>query len=330
MSNDDSTEIVSIVVPVYNEEDNLPEFLHRAQGVNGLLAKQNLQLEVVIVDDHSSDRTQEVARELMRTHDRIQYMRLSRNCGSHSAIAAGMLACKGDCAIAMAVDLQDPPELIPLLVERWQAGHDVVWAGRSHREGESFSRLFFSGLYYRLMSICGLPEMPEKGADVVLVDRKVIDAYNAIPEKHTSILGMILWMGFRQTSIEYIKQARRSGRSKWTLAKKVKLAIDSIVSFSYLPIRVMTIFGFFMASAGMVYATIVVIGRLLGWVSAGTGFAALMTVVLVGQGAILLMLGILGEYLWRTFDESRGRPRYIVETHATSSTLKTSMSGTTD
>ena len=310
---------VSVIVPVYNEEDNLPEFLRRAQEVNILLSKQKLQLEVVIVDDHSSDRTQEVSREQMLIHARIQYLRLSRNCGSHSAIAAGMLVCKGNCAIAMAVDLQDPPELIPLLVERWRAGHDVVWAGRSHREGESFSRLFFAGLYYRLMKICGLPEMPEKGADVVLVDRKVIDAYNAIPEKHTSILGMILWMGFRQTSIEYVKQARRSGRSKWTLAKKVKLAVDSIVSFSYLPIRAMTVFGFLMAVAGMIYATVIVTARLAGWVTAGTGFAALMTVLLVGQGAILVMLGILGEYLWRTFDESRGRPRYIVETHASSS-----------
>ena len=319
MSEDMPLQMLSVIIPAYNEEDNLLEFLRRAQEVNKLLANQNLQLEVVIVDDHSSDRTQQLASEQMRIHDQIQYLRLSRNCGSHSAIAAGMLVCKGQCAVAMAVDLQDPPELIPLLVERWRAGHDVVWAGRSSREGESFSRLFFSGLYYRLMKICGLPEMPEKGADVLLVDRKVIDAYNAIPEKHTSILGMILWMGFRQTSIEYVKQARRSGRSKWTLAKKVKLTVDSIVSFSYLPIRVMTIFGFLMASAGLLYALVIIVARIFGGVTAGTGFAALMTVVLVGQGAILVMLGILGEYLWRTFDESRGRPRYIVETHSSSS-----------
>lgn len=320
MSEDRALQILSVVIPAYNEEDNLPEFLRRAQEVNELLAKDNLQLEVVIVDDHSSDRTQDVARGLIKTHDRIQYLRLSRNCGSHSAIAAGMKVCKGQCAVAMAVDLQDPPELIPQLVDRWRAGHEVVWAGRSSREGESFSRLFFSQLYYRIMRICGLPEMPEKGADVVLIDRKVIDAYNAIPEKHTSILGMILWMGFRQTSISYVKQARRSGRSKWTLAKKVKLTVDSIVSFSYLPIRVMTIFGFLMALAGTLYAIVIVVARIFGGVTAGTGFAALMTVLLVGQGAILVMLGILGEYLWRTFDESRGRPRYIIETHSSSPT----------
>ena len=160
--------------------------------------------------------------------------------------------------------------------------------------------------------------MPTKGADFLLMDRKVIDAYNSIPEKNTSFLAMILWMGFRQTSIEYVKQARHAGTSKWTFAKKLKLFIDSMVSFSYVPIRLMSLLGFLMAVSGFVYALAVVVGRLTGWVAAGTGFAALMTVLLVGQGSILIMLGILGEYLWRTFDEARGRPRYIIEEYVTS------------
>ena len=173
-------------------------------------------------------------------------------------------------------------------------------------------------MYYRLMRWMALPEMPAKGADFLLIDRKVIDACNAISEKHTSLLAMILWMGFRQTSIEYVKQARHAGKSKWTLAKKLKLFVDSIVSFSYVPIRLMSLLGLLMAAGGFVYALAVVVGRLTGWVAAGTGFAALMTVLLVGQGAILIMLGILGEYLWRTFDEARGRPRYIIEEYVTS------------
>jgi dolichol-phosphate mannosyltransferase len=158
-----------------------------------------------------------------------------------------------------------------------------------------------------------LPEMPAQGADFLLIDRKVIDACNCVSEKHTSLLAMILWMGFRQTSIEYVKQARRAGKSKWTLAKKAKLFIDSVVSFSYAPIRMMSCLGSLMAAGGFVYALVVTIGRLTGSVVAGTGFAALMTVLLVGQGSILMMLGILGEYLWRTFDEARGRPRYLIE-----------------
>jgi polyisoprenyl-phosphate glycosyltransferase len=152
----------------------------------------------------------------------------------------------------------------------------------------------------------------------VLVDRKVIDAYNTISEKHTNLMAMILWMGFRQTTIEYVKQARFAGKSKWTLAKKIKIFIDSIVSFSYAPIRVMSVFGLLMAAGGFVYALVIIVGRLTGWVAAGTGFAALMTVLLVGQGGILIMLGRLGEYVWRTFDAARGRPRYIIEQYVTS------------
>jgi dolichol-phosphate mannosyltransferase len=158
-----------------------------------------------------------------------------------------------------------------------------------------------------------LPDMPAKGADFVLIDRKVIDAYNGISEKHTSLLAMILWMGFRQTCVEYVKAARHAGKSKWTLSKKIKLLVDSIVSFSYTPIRLMSGLGFLMAAAGFFYAITVAVGRLTNWVAAGTGFAALMTVLLVGQGTILMMLGVLGEYLWRTFDEARGRPRYLIE-----------------
>jgi dolichol-phosphate mannosyltransferase len=168
------------------------------------------------------------------------------------------------------------------------------------------------------MRLLALPDMPKKGADVMLLDRKVIDAYNAIREKHTSLLAMILWLGFRQTSIEYVKQARHAGKSKWTLSKKLKLVVDSIVSFSYVPIRAMSLLGGGMALCGFGYATAILVGRVCGWVLAGTGFAALMTVLLIGQGSILLMLGILGEYLWRTYDEARGRPRYIVEEYVTS------------
>jgi dolichol-phosphate mannosyltransferase len=245
----------------------------------------------------------------------VQYLRLSRNCGSHAAFSAGLKHCTGDCAVLLAADLQDPPEAIPALLEQWKAGSDVVWAVRSARAGERWTTKLFAGVYYSLMRRFALPEMPATGADFLLLDRKVINAYNAIPEKNTSFLAMILWMGFRQTSIEYVKKPRRAGRSKWTVGKKVKLLIDSLVSFSYMPIRVMSLFGLTMAFAGFVYALVVIVGRLAGWVAAGTGFAALMTVLLVGQGLIMTMLGVLGEYLWRTFDEARGRPRYIIEEH---------------
>jgi dolichol-phosphate mannosyltransferase len=190
-----------------------------------------------------------------------------------------------------------------------------VWAVRVAREGEKWSTKASAGIYYWLMRHVALPTMPAKGADFLLVDRKVIDAYNRIGEKNTSMLGMILWMGFRQSFIPYVKQARYGGRSKWTFAKRFKLFVDSVVSFSYLPIRAMSLVGLGMALAGFLYAVVVVVGRLAGWINTGTGFAALMTAVLAGQGVIMAMLGVLGEYVWRAYDEARGRPQYIIEEH---------------
>jgi dolichol-phosphate mannosyltransferase len=213
----------------------------------------------------------------------------------------------------MAADLQDPPEFIPDLLVHWREGYHVVWAAREGREGASWSTKLLSGIYYRLMRRLTLPEIPEKGADFLLMDRKVIDAYNAAPEQNTSFLALIHWIGFRQTTIQYVKQARLAGKSKWTFSKKLKLAVDAMASFSFAPIRLMSCFGATMAFCGFLYATVVVAGRLMGWIVAGTGYAAIMVVLLVGQGAIMLMLGVLGEYLWRTLDAARGRPKYIVE-----------------
>ena len=309
---------LSIITAFLNEATNLPLFRDRvlelAQGLD-------VEVEVILVDDHSLDASPVIAKQWVREDARVSYLRLSHNCGSHAAFSAGLARCSGDCAVLLAADLQDPPESVPELLTQWRKGHDVVWAVRSQREDERWTTILFANIYYWLMRRFALPDMPSKGADFLLVDRKVIDAYNSIPEKNTSFLAMILWMGFRQTSITYVKQARHRGTSKWTLGKKLKLFIDSMVSFSYVPIRIMSLLGLFMASGGFGYALVIIIGRIMGWVAAGTGFAALMTVLLVGQGGILLMLGILGEYLWRTFDEARGRPRYILEEFATSRML---------
>jgi glycosyltransferase involved in cell wall biosynthesis len=306
---------ISVIVAFLNEAQNLPEFRARWDAV----ARQSGdEFEFILVDDHSSDESPAFAKAWQSEDRRVKYLRLSRNCGSHVALAAGLAFCRGDCAVLMAADLQDPPELLPELAAKWREGYDVVWAARSDREGESWKTTLTASIAYRILRAVALPTVHAKGADFLLIGRKVIDACNAISEKHTSLLAMILWMGFRQVSVEYVKQARHAGKSKWTLAKKIKLFIDSVVSFSYVPIRLMSLLGLLMAAGGFVYALAVVVGRLTGWVSAGTGFAALMTVLLVGQGGILLMLGILGEYLWRTFDEARGRPRYIVEEYVTS------------
>jgi dolichol-phosphate mannosyltransferase len=312
---------VSILIPLFNEALNLPLLVERLEAVMRPLGESGYRFEVLFIDDHSTDETPRLVKKLVAQKDWAALVRLSRNCGSYSAIAAGLKYCTGGCAIPMAADLQDPPEVIPELLAQWRRGHDVVWAVRAERQGESWSTKLLARTFYWLMRRLAMPEIPAQGADFLLMDRKVIDAYNAIPEKNSSFLAMIHWIGFRQTSIEYVKQARHAGRSKWTFSKKLKLFVDSMVSFSYLPIRMTSCLGFVMAFSGLAYALVVVISRLCGWVLAGTGFAAIMTVLLVGQGTILLTLGVFGEYLWRTFDETRSRPRFIVEEYLVSEKL---------
>jgi glycosyltransferase involved in cell wall biosynthesis len=301
---------LSVLIFFYNESDNLPLLRKRLEAIQ---SASGLEFEYVLVNDCSSDASEEIAHQWAQSTNNAIYIRFSRNFGSHAAVAAGLLHCTGDSAVIMAADLQDPPELIPELAAKSREGFDVVWACRSERLGESWITKFLSAAYYQLMRWLGLPNMPPKGADFLLVSRKVINAVNSSPEKHTSVIAMILWMGFRQTFIQYVKQARHSGKSKWTLSKKIKILIDSVVSFSYVPIRAASVVGLLMATTGFAYSAWIAVLWTLGRVISGTGYAAIMCALLIGQGAILLTLGILGEYLWRTFDESRRRPRFIID-----------------
>jgi len=299
------------VIPAYNEESNINALRERLTAVFG--AARGYEFDITIVDDHSSDGTPAAVRRWADDDRRVRLIRLSRNFGSHAAFHAGVAECSGDAAVFLAADLQDPPELVLEMTQQWENGSDVVWAIRAGREGEKVSVKLFSQVYYVALRHMGLSQIPAQGADFFLIDRKVIDAYLRIPEKNTSFMGMVLWMGFRQSFVPYVKQARASGVSKWTLGKKIKLFVDSIVSFSFTPIRAMSVLGVLFALAGFAFMLFVIVARLAGWVVAGTGYAALMTVVLMGFGLIMLMLGVMGEYLWRTFDEARGRPRFIVE-----------------
>jgi len=301
---------LSVVVAAFNEEGNLPLLYQRMLALDWTAL--GLSPEFVFVDDHSRDGTPAILREFAARDPRVKVLRFSKNFGSHKAFTAGLEHSTGEAAVILAADLQDPPETIPQLVEKWRAGAKVVWAVRAAREGESVRTKFFSRLYWHLMRHYAEIQPPKEGADFLLVDRRVIDVLRHSPEKHTSLLALIQWMGFTQDSISYVKQERHSGRSKWTLRKKLELAIDSFVSFSYFPIRLMSSCGFIFALTGFVYALIVAV-RALFYGSAVQGWPALMCTVLIVGGVQLVMLGVLGEYLWRAFDETRGRPRYIIE-----------------
>lgn len=301
--------LLSIVTPAYNEAENLPLLYHRLCQV---LAGLDLNWEWIVVDDHSADGTFAVVAKIAKQDDRVHGFRFARNFGSHSAITFGLRQAQGDCAVVMAADLQDPPETLPDLLAQWRQGGQVVWAVRARREGETVGKLAFAQLYYWLMRhVVGLKDMPATGADFFLIDRQVINALGQFNESHVSILALITWMGFSQKTITYVKQARSYGQSGWNLQKKIKLVIDSITAFSYLPVRLMSLLGFMVALLGFIYAGVVTVNALIGLPP--QGWSSLMVVVLLIGGMQMVMTGILGEYLWRALDEARRRPRYLIE-----------------
>ncbi|HBR15121.1 MAG TPA: glycosyltransferase [Candidatus Omnitrophica bacterium] len=301
--------MISLIFPTYNEESNLAELYKRLRETTSRLTAHTF--EFIFVDDASTDQTPEILKVLHQKDERVKMIRFARNCGSHAALSAGLHHCKGESAIVLAADLQDPPELIGRLLEAWQQGAKIVWGARSKREGETASTTFLSKTYYRTMNWLTSVKMPPSGADVFLADRSVIEAFKQVTEKHTSIFMTLAWLGFRQTTIYYVKQARFSGRSKWTVRKKIKLTIDSLLAFSDVFVRYMSFLGFFTAVLGFIYAAHVLWTFIHG--SPVEGWSSLMVAILVIGGVQMMMCGVLGEYLWRTFDESRRRPRYIIE-----------------
>jgi dolichol-phosphate mannosyltransferase len=303
-------DVVSVITPAYNEAANLPVLYERlCQTLQSL----DVDWEWIVVDDHSIDGTFDVVAGIAKRDPRVQAIRLSRNFGAHTANTCGMHHARGDCVVIMAGDLQDPPETLPALLAEWRAGAQVVWAMRARREGEKSTTLGFSRLYYFLMrKMVGIKEMPATGADFFLIGRRVVDAFRQFGESNVNFFALITWMGFRQATIIYDKHARLHGRSGWTLEKKLKLVVDSITTFTYLPIRLMAYVGFLVAVAGFAYAGVVVANAING--RPAEGWSSLMVVVLVIGGIQMLMMGVLGEYLWRTLDESRRRPRFLIET----------------
>jgi dolichol-phosphate mannosyltransferase len=302
--------LVSIVIPMYNEEESIPALLERLEAFCATL--RDVDVEVIFVDDHSKDATPRMLAQACQANPKYRYLRLSRNSGSHIAIIAGLDFAKGDCAVFLAADLQDPPELIPQMIQEWRQGNHVVWAVREKREGVSFSEKFFANTFYWLMNRFSQVQLPPTGADFALIDRVVIDAIPASAGTNPSLINTIIWNGFRQTWIPYVKEARKFGRSKWNLGMKLKAFADAFVSFSFVPMRMMLYAGTITATIGFLYAIVVVAVRLFtnGPIE---GWASLMVVILIIGGMQMLMLGVLGEYLWRTLEESRKRPLYLIE-----------------
>ena len=301
--------MISIILPTYNEEGNLSKLHKRLSTTAQKIPEHNF--EFIFVDDCSQEKTPDILHDIAITDDRVKIIRFARNCGSHAAVAAGLQFCKGDLAIMLAADLQDPPEIIPQLLLEWEKGSKVVWGVRDRREGENFFTIACSRFFYFLMNRLTDVSQPPTGADVFLIDRQVVEAFKQSPEKNTSVYMLITWLGYSQAYISYVKEARHAGVSKWTTSKRLKLFFDSLISFSYVPLRFMSLVGAIFAFAGLLYSVVVFINALGG--IPVQGWATLMIVVLLMGGFQMIMMGTLGEYLWRTYDETRGRPRYVIE-----------------
>ena len=297
---------LSVLTPAFNEAGNLP---HLYDQLAPALDRIGLDWEWIVVDDHSRDTTFDVLTELAARDARVRGVRLSRNSGSHIAISCGLQLASGDAAVIMAADLQDPPQTLQAMIERWRAGAQVVWAVRRTRSGEP-SHAGFAALYYWVMrNPVGLKDIPARGADFCLVDRIVIDALRRFPERNVNVLALITWMGFRQEQIEYDKRPRAAGQSGWTTARKIRMVVDSITSFSSFPIRVCLITGVALVAAG----AIALLAGLFLLPSLGAGILLLLGVVIALSGVQLAALGVIGEYVWRALDESRRRPSFLIE-----------------
>jgi len=300
--------LLTVVSPAYNEERNLPLFHERLKAA--LDGRPGLEWEWICVDDHSADGTFAALTRLGEADPRVRALRFSRNFGTHKAVLCGLHEARGACAVVISSDLQAPPEAIPTLVDAWRdRGSQIVWGERIDRQDEG---ALFSRLYYWLMRrVVGLSSLPGGGMDVFLIDRAVLDALAGFTEDHVSLVALLSWAGFRQSSVPCERQARQHGKSGWSLAKKIKLVIDSVTGFSYLPIRAISVVGTAIALLGFVYAAIVVGAAIAGHPPAG--WSSLMVAVLVIGGVQMVTLGILGEYIWRALDQSRRRPRYLIE-----------------
>ncbi len=300
----------SIIIPVYYNELNLPETIPQLLGLSQQLT--DYQLELVFVNDGSEDRSLDILLAFQsKNPEAIKVVNLTRNFGSMAAIQAGFTVATGDCVGMISADLQDPPELFFEMLEYWEKGSKAVFAIRQDRE-ESFLSKFFSYTYYSLVRKFAIPDYPDGGFDFFLVDRQIIEELKQIREKNTNIMTLIHWLGFRPIMIPYIRRQRTKGKSRWTVAKKVKLFVDTFVAFSYFPIRALSLIGLLVAIGSFFYGIFI----LFYWFFFDIpvqGYVPIMLVITFTSGIQMTMLGVLGEYLWRTLDEVRRRPPFVID-----------------
>ncbi len=303
-----SAPALSVVVPLCDEEAALPMLYDRVAGVLDAL---DLSWELILVDDGSRDSTHEVALGLSSRDDRVKVVRLSRNFGHQPALSAGLDFARGAAVVTMDGDLQHPPELIPEFVARWREGYEVVYGVMQQRQGESHMKDVTARMFYRLLRWLADIDVTAAAGDFRLVDRKALSVFLSMPESNRYLRGMFSWIGFRQTGVPYVSPPRSTGRSKYTARRMVRLAVDAIVGFSQRPLRLAMAFGFSVSVASVLFGVSAVVVKLAGGFVV-PGWASIMVLVGIVGGIQLVVLGVIGEYIARIYDEVKRRPLYVI------------------
>lgn len=300
--------VYSIVVPVYNEELVIHETYKRLKTVMDSI---NEPYEIIFVNDGSRDKTAAMANEICEKDNNIKFIDFSRNFGHQIAVTAGMDYSEGQAVVVIDADLQDPPEVILKMIEKWKEGYDVVYGKRIERKGETFFKKITAKMFYRFLKSMTDVDIPVDTGDFRLIDRKVCDALKRIDEKNRYIRGLISWLGFKQTGVEFSRDKRFAGETKYPLKKMIKFAFDAIASFSYKPLKLASYAGMILSFFSFIYLLVVIYEKLF---TKGTtpGWASTLAVNLFFNGIVLMILGIIGEYIGRIYDEAKGRPLYIV------------------
>lgn len=308
MNDDSQSPIFSVVVPIWNERESLQELYKQVAGV---MENTGDSWELVLVDDGSTDGTTDMIRELAAADPIVRPVIFARNFGQQAAVKAGLDYSRGDAVVVIDADLQDPPEVILQLIEKWHAGFEVVYAQRMEREGETFLKKFTAGMFYRVINRLTDINLPLDTGFFRLLDRKVVEILNQMPEHHRFFRALSVWVGFKQTAVPYRRHARFAGETKYPFRKMFKLATTAITGFSFFPLQVATYLGFISSGIAIVAIPVVIVLRLMGSQQFAGQASTLIAVLFLG-GVQLIFLGIIGEYIGRMYDEVRGRPLYIV------------------
>jgi polyisoprenyl-phosphate glycosyltransferase len=299
----------SFVVPIYNEEATIPELYRR---ISELMDRMDGEVELILINDGSRDRSLQFMRELHQKDPRVCYLSLARNFGHQIAVTAGLNFTRGDAIVILDADLQDPPELIPDMVELWRQGYHVVYAQRTQRLKESWSKRLMAFAFYRILKQLADVDIPTDTGDFCLLDRHVVDVLNAMPERNRYIRGLRSWVGFSQTAIKFERDPRHAGEVKYTFQKSLALAINGLVSFSKVPLRLSTYVGLFSAMIALLMALLVLYWRIFEPHSSLTGMAAIVVTIFFLGAVQLISIGILGEYVGRIYEEVKSRPLYTL------------------